>query len=152
MVKRNVKKTLKKRIKNKFTRKRSRRVQKGGSQVDEITAKDLKKKYFFFVKKFIDTHSKKQNLKSIIEKLNYSLKNKYSGVVYDFIFKEKYPKKKDLDNVIIWNHGKPNSKEFEPITAGKPGLHVYVYIKKDNYIGIKLLDIIFTPPSSQTTY
>ena len=62
-----------------------------------------------------------------------------NGIVYDFIFELNKKTNKTINKYsfeMIWNHG--TKQKLEEITAGKPGLHVYVQEldKKLNLLGI----------------
>lgn len=148
------KKKINKSIKKKYIQSYKFKNQFGGGQVDPITTEKLKKKYVIFLRHTLDNKTPKQNLKPIIEKLNYKIKKKYGMLVYDFIFKN-YNKNKDfktnLESLIIWSHGKPNKTGFEPITAGMPGLHLYALVRPDSN-AITFFDLIFTPLQKPSVY
>ena len=131
-MKKSVKKRTICRSRKSYKRKSIKIKQKGRGRLNNRNS-SIKTTFLPTVKAFI---RKNKYLPKTPENLEY-IKSKIldNGIVYDFIFElNKTTNKYSFE--MIWNHG--TKQKLEEITAGKPGLHVYVQEldKKLNLLGI----------------
>ena len=128
-----MKKSVKKRLsKRKSSRKSYKNKQSGRGRLNNNSMNT----YLPIVNDFIKKNNSFLKTRKNLEFIKTRVLDK--GIVYDFIFKFNYETNKYIFEM-IWEHG--TKQKLEEITAGKPGLHVYVQkIDKE----IKLLGIIKT--------
>ena len=120
-------------------KKSRKRKQRGSGLVSEISQF---KKFLPSVKGYISNNEilGMSNLETLETKAKEN-----RGNIYDFIFENTIDKKNvnKLKLLKIWNHGKGNT--MEKMTAGLPGIHVYVSI--DLGKDLKLIGIVLNPGS-----
>ena len=134
-MKKSVKKRTIRRSRKSHKRKSLKIKQKGRGRLNNNNS-SIKNTFLPNVKAFIRKNKYLPKTPKNLEFIKNSVLDK--GIVYDFIFELNNETNK-YSFEMIWEHGK--KQKLEEITAGNPGLHVYVQkIDKE----IKLLGIIKT--------